>query len=397
MAQRLYAARNDLEKSKQQLSELKQRVLYNKPHSSYNSIQTSIKMTAMSTDDHRQQQLVKKHENLIQRKKLDMMAIHMVKIETQLYRHQTAFDDELSTMWQNHRNLVKDKGMPTTLSNLIEQRFANITHRWQDINHFRLHYHIRNPYGDWEAMENKNDEQTMKIIGFQPQLIIDTKHAFTDEQLQLLNRGPTYVPPCQLNISSSSSSVDDILRKQYTPLKHQLAWILNKYKVDVNLQFVIEDEIYCEFKKFFSMFIPSDLQKRAFYEKKLVQTIHHSLKNNNLILRRTADNTNTFYLGNNQNFEKKADELVTKSINYKIFFTSNPENNQRRLQMEINQLIDSINYALLILKRRNDIDVNLYDRLQIDATKVKLPYLYFLPDVSKVSNFFSTILFNSPI
>ncbi len=52
----------------------------------------------------------------------------------------------------------------------------------------------------------------------------------------------------------------------------------------------------------------------------------------------------------------------------------------------MNKLIDFINHALSILRRRNELDEKLYNRLRLGATKVKLPYLYFLPNVSQVSS-----------
>ncbi|CAF5225895.1 unnamed protein product, partial [Rotaria magnacalcarata] len=60
----------------------------------------------------------------------------------------------------------------------------------------------------------------MKRIGFSLSLIIDAIHRFSDEELQLLNRGPTYVPTGQISISSSGQSIDDIIKKKYAPLKH---------------------------------------------------------------------------------------------------------------------------------------------------------------------------------
>jgi hypothetical protein len=48
--------------------------------------------------------------------------------------------------------------------------------------------------------------------------------------------------------------------------------------------------------------------------------------------------------------------------------------------------IESINSALGILRRTNALDKDLVPSLLTDATKIKLPYLYFLPDVSKVRN-----------
>ena len=92
----------------------------------------------------------------------------------------------------------------------------------------------------------------MKNIGFHPRTIIDTEHCLTEQQLQLLNRGPTYVPPCQMHVSSASSSpssLDEIVKKQYAPLKHQLASLFSKYSVNVALQFTIKNQVYERFQR----------------------------------------------------------------------------------------------------------------------------------------------------
>ena len=364
--------------------------MYNKPPNSYDSI---ISMTNVSSD----QQVLHKHEKLIQQKKLDRMAIHIFKGEQKFYQCEKKFNDELSTMWQNHRNLVKDKEMPIALTNLIQQRFTNITDQWRDEHNFRIDYYLENPYGDWDTIENNNkkntikqnatNEQRIKSIGFQPSMIIDTKHSFNDKQLKLLNRGPTYVPPCQIHISSLFQSTDDILKEQYASLKHQLAWLVAKYKMDVSLHFRIQNEFYDKFKECFSMSLSPYIEKRARYEMNLIQTIRQSLKTNKLILLRTADNMNTFYLGDSQDFQVKADDYLGKTNNYQVFLTTNEQKNQQQqqqLKKQIYKLTDSINNALRILRRRNEIDETLYGRLVIYESKVKLPYLYFLPNVSKV-------------
>ena len=117
----------------------------------------------------------------------------------------------------------------------------------------------------------------MKIIGFSPSVIIDTTYQLTDKQIELLNRGPTYVPPCQMHISSSFQSTDDIVKKQYAPLKHQLNILFDKYSVHMTLKMNIEMEIYEQFKKYFTMPLPSMIRERAIYELKLVQSIRRSL------------------------------------------------------------------------------------------------------------------------
>lgn len=361
--------------------------MYNKPPTSYDSI---ISMTNVSSN----QQLLHKHEKLIQEKKLDRMAIHIFKGEQKLHECENRFNDELSSMWQNHRNLVKDKEMPIALSNLIQQRFTNITDRWRDEHSFRIEYYLENPYGDWDTIENNrknttmetvNNEQIIKSIGFQPSMIIDTKHSLNDKQLKLLYRGPTYVSPCQIHISSLCQSTDDALKQQYAPLKHQLAWLVEKYKMDVSLHFRIQNEFYDKFKECFSMTLSPYIEKRARYEMNSVQTIRQSIKTQNLILLRTADNMNTFYLGDSQDFQLKADDCFAKTDNHQVFFTIDEQKNEKQqLKKEIYKLNASISNALRILRRRNEIDENLYNRLVLYQAKIKLSYLYFLPHVSKV-------------
>ncbi len=348
----------------------------------------------MEGNPQQQQQLADQQQASIRRKKLDFMALYVLKLERKVHQCRTIFDDELSRMLHNHRNLVQDKGMPTILSNLIEQRLTNITDRWREIYLFRLFYYVQAPYGEWEATEKKkkkktsqtnSEQQSMERIGFQPQMILDTQHSLTDQQLQLLNRGPTYVPPCQLHVSSAGVSLDAILKKQYAPLKHQLAYLFTKYNINVASQFTIQQDVYEHFTKAFSMSLPADIQSRAQDEQTLVHSIRSFLKSNHLILRRTADHMNTFYLGERQAFERQANEYLIKADQYRVSFTTNPQTNQQQtFRSEVNKSIDFINHALGILRRRNDLDENLYNRLRIDPSKVKLPYLYFLPNVSQV-------------
>ena len=65
------------------------------------------------------------------------------------------------------------------------------------------------------------------------------------------------------------------------------------------------------------------------------------------------------------------------------------ENAEENLRYELNDMIYSINRGFEILTERKAIDADLSKRLWIDATKVQLPYLYFLPDVSKVRRYVS--------
>ncbi|CAF5178151.1 unnamed protein product, partial [Rotaria magnacalcarata] len=110
--------------------------------------------------------------------------MYIAKAESQFYQCQKIFDDELSRMWQNHRNLVKNQGMTTTLIHLIERRLALITEKFRQIYNYRFDFYLQ------------NDQQQQQRIGFSTSLIIDTTHhTLTKKEIQLLNRGPSYVPP----------------------------------------------------------------------------------------------------------------------------------------------------------------------------------------------------------
>ncbi|CAF4744805.1 unnamed protein product [Rotaria sp. Silwood2] len=348
VAKRLIDTKRKVEKFKRALLELKQEVFYNKSSISFDSILVSMPTWHNNTTikDNVPQQLLNKYKKLIQYKKLDLLAIHISQAETTYYQFQNIFDYELSKMWQNHRNLVKNQGMTTSLIKLIEQRLNNITNRWKDVYNYRIDYFLRNSYDELRHVNTNEKEQTMKIVCFSASLIIDTTYRFTNEQLQLLGRGPTYVPPCQMYISSSNESIDDIVKKQYAPLKHQLMSLFSKYKINLSLKIEIEEKTYNKFKDLFLKPIPSNLYQRALYEKKLIQSIGYSLNKNNLILRRTADNMNTFYVGNIQDFEAKADKYLTRSDEYKVLIDMDEESNEQPLHTALKDMIESMNSLL---------------------------------------------------
>ncbi|CAF4608751.1 unnamed protein product, partial [Rotaria sp. Silwood2] len=385
VAKRLIDTRREVEKSKRALLELKQGIFYNKSSISFDSVQVSMPIWNNNTTMKEKVpgQLLHKHKKLIQYKKLDLLAIHILQAETTYYQFQNIFDYELSKMWKNHRNLVKDHGMTTSLINLIEQHLNNITNRWRDVFNYRIDYFLRNSYDELQHKNTNEKEQTMKIVEFSSSLIIDTTCRFTNEQLQLLSHGPAYVPPCQMYISSSNESIDDIVKKQYAPLKHQLMNLFSKYKIHLPLKIEIEEKTYNRFKDLFLKSIPSNLYQRALYEKKLIQSIRYSLNKNNLILRRTVDNMNTFYVGNIQDFEAKADKYLTKSEEYKVLINMDEEINEQPLHTALKNMMESMNSLLEQLKTHKAIKEDLYKRLVVDPTKVKLPNLYFLPNVSK--------------
>ncbi|CAF4958577.1 unnamed protein product [Rotaria sp. Silwood1] len=384
IATRLSNMKRDFEKSKRVLLELKQGVFFNKSFIFADSIQTLPSTSNDTTLKHetRPRQLFNQYEIQLRCKKLDSLAIRLPLAEQTYYRFQEKFDHELSAMWKSHRNLVQNQGMTTSLINLLEQRLNTITDRWRDIYNYRVDYFLQNAYDELDPMHNNETLEYVKIMAPSASILINATHTFNDQQLQLLSRGPSYVPPCLMYTSLSNESMDDIVKKQYAPLKHQINNLLLKYKINLNLQMEIQKKVYDLFKNLFTKSIPSNLYQRAMYEKNLIQSIQTSLKKNNLILRRTADNMNIFYLGNLQDFESKADKYLTTSEDYDILFNMNDVNNEKPFNVAFKEMIESMNSLLEKLKTHKAISSDLYERFIADPNKVKLPYLYFLPNLS---------------
>ena len=218
-----------------------------------------------------------------------------------------------------------------------------------------------------------------------------TTYRFNDRQQRLLNRGPTYVPPSQMHISSSYSSIDAMAKNLYAPLQHRLASFFSEYHVNIALSMELEKQASEQFQDLFTISIPSTLCDRAIYEKEVVQSIRQCLAKNSLVLKRTADQMNIFYVGDASAFEGTADDFLATTDAYKALLTVEGDNTEQQFRDEFNEMIDSINSALSILKRRKAFDHETADWLRLDATKVKLPCLYFLPDISKVRRSLSVL------
>ncbi|CAF5080391.1 unnamed protein product [Rotaria sp. Silwood1] len=330
----------------------------------------------------KQQKFINQNEYQLRCKKLDLIALHLPQAEVTYYRLQAQFDSELSLMRKNHRNFVKDRGMITSLISLLEKRLTNITNRWRDIYNYRIDYFLQNAYDELDHMNQDEITQYVKIMPSSSSIIIDVQHPFNDKQLQLLSRGPSYVPPCLIYTSLSNESMVDIVKKQYAPLKHQLNNLFLKYKINLNLQMEIHKKVYDLFKDLFSKSIPSSLSQRALYEKKLIESIRTSLKKHNIILRRTADNMNIFYMGNKEEFEKKADRYLLTCEDYDVLFDVNDTNNEKPFNLAIKDMIESINALLEQLKIHKGITDDLYKQFIVNPTRLKIPYLYFLPNLS---------------
>ena len=188
--------------------------------------------------------------------------------------------------------------------------------------------------------------------------------------------------------------MNDMLQKHYKLLQHYLIMVFENCGVNTARSMFINKEIKDAYKDTFSVLIPLSIQQRALYEKQLVQSVRKHLKANNLILRRTVDNQNTFYMGNMKDFEDKADEYLTKTDAFEVNETIN-EKNHKKTHEYLTKIVKKMNSELDNIFTNKRFHKDLLKKLFIGMGKIELPYLYFLPDVSKVSCFLflSSILF----
>lgn len=82
-----------------------------------------------------------------------------------------------------------------------------------------------------------------------------------------------------------------------------------RYSIDVHQQQKMKDV----FTDIFSIPLPTTMQQRACHEQNIVHGIRKQLKQHELILRRTANQRNVFYLGNRKDFEREANEYLTET------------------------------------------------------------------------------------
>ena len=264
---------------------------------------------------------------------------------------------------------------------IIDRRLIVITDKLRAVANFRLDYYLRHSF------HNSDQVDTM---GLRPNLMKDTTYKLTDEQERMLSRGPAYVPPAQMYSryeKLSHRSLDDLVKKHYAPLQHRLASLFSKHQINIAVSMEMNKAISGLFKDLFTISLPTNLQRRALFEKELVRSIRQLLLERGLILRRTGDDQNTFYLGDRSVFNNKAKEYLRQMADtYQVMVTRKEDDeNDGAMKNDVKDLIDSINMFLGVLKSRKLLDADVIKRMEIHAGRVRLPYLYFLPMMSKVS------------
>ena len=370
IAHDLYETECYLETIKNESIEYQERIRCNKPPASYDDLEIPLPPSIHTiTNQRARQQLWNRYEKLLEQTKTDLFAVHLAVQQATIGQYRTLVNEKQSSK----------RDMPETLRNLVDQRSANMKKRLKLIRDFTIDYYLHRSYTQLETT-------TTNRTGFLSHLLIDstlTEHHLTERQLQLLNRGPTYTPPGQFHISATTydDTGDRWIKKQYAPLKHQIAILHNKYDTPISNVMNFQAEAFKLFENLYALPLPSDIHQRAIYEQKFVRSVQCTLKRNHLLLRRTADQQNTFYLGRMQDFIHLSNQYMANHTDtYSILFDLD-EMTVQDVQQQLQTRYLALNSELDKLIQEKRLNSVTHPKLRLKMEHVKLPYLYFLPEI----------------
>ena len=123
--------------------EWKQRVVYNKPHASFDATRLSMAAAVgMITDEQIRAGFLNRHHRWTQQRLTDMIGTHIEQAEAKFSHCRNLFHSELDGVWKSHHASMEGHAMPKVLTDLIELRLVSITDKWRAIYNYREAYHI---------------------------------------------------------------------------------------------------------------------------------------------------------------------------------------------------------------------------------------------------------------
>jgi hypothetical protein len=199
--------------------------------------------------------------------------------------------------------------------------------------------------------------------------------------MAFLHRGPSYVPPCQLHLPSAHRSLDQLLVEQMAPLRRQLTRVFTKYPVDLSRRMNFEREVQHLFQQSFSVAVPPVLKQRVIDENQLMHSIRDQLRDDQLVLRRMANESNTYYVGDIDNFHRQSQQHLQTSNYYELI---GPIDDSHSKEHHLKDIVQSIDQDLEKLCQKKLIQQEHLTKLKVSQrTNIELPSLYFLPHLHR--------------
>ncbi|CAF1049326.1 unnamed protein product [Rotaria sordida] len=367
--------------AKQEVFYLKQRLLCNKPTLSFYHTALSFQNTSTSlsmTDPTLYQLAIERDEKFLQQQMTDLVVETIREVERKILPYQIKLNDAKSQLSKSNENQME----------ILSKEFIDLMNRRLDIIYkkfiysstFKMNYFLQHSY------DNVSYELNLPSICFSPTMIATTVlHLFSREQLKLLNRGPCYIPPGQLYMLSSlrDINVEKIIEEQYKSIQHDLNRMFAKCEINGLQSMSIRKQIKTLFHQLFSTssLLPSRLyQRRALYEKQMIDSIRKHLQKYDLILKRVANQQqNVFCLLHRPIFEEKIHNYMSETDMF-IVCEDIDDNNLQATRHNLTLAIERMNIRLRsIFYHKNDQEI--LKKLSILTDKIQLPYLYFLPEI----------------
>lgn len=371
-------------KTKYETIELQKRVLFNKPPQLIHAQALSLigaSPVQSNTDPFTFQKNIDSEEKKLATTMMDLIGEQIIELENKTQHYRDLFNQNMDKILVRTTN--NNEGLDSRAVDIFYRRLNIINNVLDCKSRFRSNYFFRYHY------ERLASTTPLHKIRFPPSTIMRTAfHLFSDEQLRLLNRGPTYIPIYQTFSSLPStnrfSALQDKLTGHFKVLQHDLSRLYAKLNINPAQSMFLTKKIKDLYINTFSNYsIPIIIRQRAIYEKHLIESIDEQLKKYDLILRRTADQRNVFYLCNRQEFHEQTCEYMNYTDDFEHVCNideNNLEETRTLLARKVRSLNENFDEIFQDKKKFKDILQSIY----ISNDKVELPYVYFLPDVSRV-------------
>jgi hypothetical protein len=327
-----------------------------------------------------------RYTHLLETTNTELMLVYLHLIELQIDHDRTRIADETQSMWHYHRTCTQDPLDSQRLTTILAARQQQIIDRWQAWSRFVVDNNNNNNNNN-ECVRRASHRRVRQHVGFRANLIVDshvTTHTLTNEHVRLLKRGPAYVSPGQLHLSTEFASIDRLVARQYAPMQHQLAHLFQQHRLNLAQSAQVQHAIRKEFQMHFAVPLPNDVHRRAIYERNMIVNMRTRLNVDRLIVRRLADQSNRFYLTNRSTFEQHCRECLRQQTDdfelvYDVTMTSDIDMRQqwKTRTHAFNQVLDR-----LCTQKRLPVETS--KKLQVNIERIKLAYLYFLPSINEV-------------
>lgn len=152
------------------------------------------------------------------------------------------------------------------------------------------------------------------------------------------------------------------------PLFRKLDRLWTHYAIDRPMQVQFEAEVEQLVDDCFAVPRPLIVDERSYQERSIVQSIRYHLENQNLVLRRTANDQNLYYLGNRTEYHRLVKKYMHRATNYE------------RTDMEESTVVENVATEINRWYEQKWINEEQWTKMNIQRRKHReLPLLYFLP------------------